>query len=304
LRLLLQILHNWLPVAAGGEFTVEANPRGLDQHRLSVLSQFGVNRISLGVQSFVDRELAWLERDHTVRDLDEVIPLVCQHFDHVSLDLIFASAGQSLADWTHSLQQALQHQVDHISTYGLTYEKGTTFWSRLRRGEVQVAPDALQRELYGQAMDRLALGGLTQYEISSFARPGCASRHNQVYWSGGSYWGFGPGAARYVSGWRETNHRSATTWMKRILSGASAVADRECLSTEDRARERLALGLRMCRGVCTEEFARDTGCTVTDLAGAEIEQHIQRGWLEPIESSIRLTREGRFMADSVIVDML
>ena len=304
LRQLMQIVCDWLPVSSGGELTVEANPGGFDQQRIDVLAEHGVNRISLGVQSFVDRELIGLERDHRVRDLNEVIPRVRKAFKNVSLDLMFATPGQSPADWVHSLREALRHQVDHISTYGLTYEKGTAFWSRLRRGTIQMAPDGLQRELYGHAMDLLADAGFEQYEISSFARLGYASRHNQVYWSGHSYWGFGPGAARYVDGWRETNHRSATTWMKRIRNGVSPIADRECLSVEDRARERLALGLRTCRGVCTDRFSRETGCDVMDLAGQEVEQHIRRGWLEWSDGSIRLTREGRFMADSVIVDML
>ncbi len=269
-----------------------------------MLLQSGVNRISLGVQSFVNRELAWLERDHTVEELDAVIPMVRRLFDNVSLDLIFGVGGQSLTDWTHSLQSALRSEVDHVSTYGLTIEKGTNFWSRQRRGDLQVASDELQRAMYAVAMDRLSAGGLTQYEISSFARPQYTSRHNQVYWSGDSYWGFGPGAARYVAGWRETNHRSTSTWIKRITNGESAIADREYLSIADRARERLVLGLRTCRGICSREFERETGCVLADLAGKEIEQHVGQGWLERCGSRIRLTRAGRFVADTVIGDML
>ena len=304
LQQLMQLLQTWLPLAPGGEMTVEANPRGLDHSRLQVLLDSGVNRISLGVQSFVDRELAWLERDHTVQDLDEVLPMVRRMFDNVSLDLIFGIGGQSLDDWNHSLQSALRSAVDHVSAYGLTIEKGTSFWSRQRRGDLQVASDELQRGMYAAAMDRLSAGGLTQYEISSFARPRYTSRHNQVYWSGDSFWGFGPGAARYLGGCRETNHRSTRTWIKRITGGESAIADRECLSTEDRARERLVLGLRTCRGVCSEEFEREMGCRLVDLAGKEIEQHVGQGWLERSGSRIRLTRAGRFVADSVIRDML
>ena len=304
LQQLMQLLQTWLPLAPGGEMTVEANPRGLDHSRLQVLLDSGVNRISLGVQSFVDRELAWLERDHTVQDLDEVLPMVRRMFDNVSLDLIFGIGGQSLDDWNHSLQSALRSAVDHVSAYGLTIEKGTSFWSRQRRGDLQVASDELQRGMYAAAMDRLSAGGLTQYEISSFARPRYTSRHNQVYWSGDSFWGFGPGAARYLGGCRETNHRSTRTWIKRITGGESAIADRECLSTEDRARERLVLGLRTSRGVCSEEFEREMGCRLVDLAGKEIEQHVGQGWLERSGSRIRLTRAGRFVADSVIRDML
>jgi oxygen-independent coproporphyrinogen-3 oxidase len=192
----------------------------------------------------------------------------------------------------------------HVSTYGLTFEKGTAFWSRRAHGRLQQAPDELERAMYAAAMDDLAEAGFEQYELSNFARPGRRCRHNETYWGGLSYYGFGPGAARYLGGRREINHRSVTTWLARVLSGKSPVGEIDELSPADRARETLVVGLRRARGVGRQEFHARTGFDLDAIAGRAIARHCATGLLERTADGIRLTREGRFLADTVVVDCL
>jgi oxygen-independent coproporphyrinogen-3 oxidase len=151
-------------------------------------------------------------------------------------------------------------------------------------------------------MDDLASAGFEQYELSNFARPQSRCRHNETYWAGESYFGFGPGAARYLAGRRETNHRSVTTWIARVVSGKSPVGDIDELSPADRARETLVVGLRRAQGVSRLEFRTQTGFELDEVAGDAIARHCASGLLELTTDGVRLTREGRFLADTIIVD--
>lgn len=305
LRKFLQLASTWFPSSVDGEFSVEANPADLTDEKIALLANAGVNRVSLGAQSFDAAALDVLERDHTPERIADVVrSLQAAGIENVSLDLIFGVPGQSLDSWQNSLRQAIELEPKHISTYGLTIEKGTAFWNRVAKDELRTLPDELERTMYAVAIDELSAAGFEQYELSNFARPGFACRHNQTYWQGEAYYGFGPGAARYLNGSRETNHRSVFTWLKRIEAGESAVMDSETLTPQDRAHERLALGLRMMAGIDLQEFRSSTGFTIEDLAGAAIEQHLENGLLEIHAGRLRLTREGRFVADTITVDML
>lgn len=301
---LLTIVLAWLPPVEGHEFTVEANPGGLDADRVAVLADHGVTRLSLGAQSFNTRKLKALERDHSPADIAAGVDLARRRLNSVSLDLIFGAPGESASAWQCDLEEALRLNTDHISTYGLTYERGTTFWGRRHRGELSQVDEELEREMYAAAIDTLSEAGFEHYEVSNFARPGHRCRHNEVYWSGWPYYAAGPGAARYVGGGREVNHRSTTTWIARVLAGESPVAQREQLSAEDRAREMLVFGLRRLEGVSREAFAHATGYTVDHLAGDALVRHVSRGLLEDSGDRVRLTREGLFVSDAIWPDFL
>lgn len=301
---LLQLVRRWFELRDGYEFSVEANPAGLGREKIAILADHGVNRVSLGVQSFDAAVLKTLERDHGAADVERAIDLLRPSIGNFSLDLIFGVPGQSLALWRGTLRRAIDLGPPHISLYGLTYEKGTSFWTRRLKGTLSPAPDDLERDMYAAAMDELGAAGFEQYELSNFARPGFRCRHNEVYWAGGPYYGFGPGAARYIGGRRETNHRSVTTWLRRVFAGQSPIADAEELSPEDRARETIVLGLRRGDGINRPDFREKSGFELDQLAGPAIARHVARGLLDDDGLRIRLTREGRFLADSVIVDFL
>jgi oxygen-independent coproporphyrinogen III oxidase len=304
LQRLMNLALRWFVPTAGAEFCVEANPAGLDDEKIAVLANAGVNRVSLGLQSFEPAILKLLERDHRRPEIVSAVERLRPRIANIGFDLIFGIPGQSVEVWRETLDEALSLAPTHLSTYGLTFEKGTTFYSRLTKGNLQRCEEESEREMYALAMDRLPQAGFEQYELSNFARPGFRSRHNEMYWRGLPFFGFGPGAARYIEGRRELNHRSVTTWIKRIQMGESPIADAEQLSPEDRARERIMLGLRRGGGIVVSEFESETGFDFRKLSPDALAQNLNRGLLEEIDGSIRLTREGRFVADSVIVDFM
>lgn len=302
---LMEIVLERIRPADGCEFSVEANPAGLTDEKIAVLAGAGVNRVSLGVQSFDSQALRILERDHGPDDVARVVDRLRRHgCDNISFDLIFAVPGQTLESWRETLRRAVELAPQHVSTYGLTFEKGTPFWSRLQKGQLRQADEELERSMYAAAMDELTAAGFAQYEISSFARPGFRCRHNLVYWQGRPYSGFGPGAARYVDGRREANHRSVLTWLKRIEAGQSPVAESESLSPEERSREVLVFGLRMTDGIDKRAFRQRTGFDVHQVADGAIDRFLQSDLLEETETHLRLTREGRFLADTVCADLV
>lgn len=296
---LLEFLTTHFQLQPGFELSVEANPVDITRDKLQVLQQFGINRISLGVQSFQAEKLKLLERDHTPDEAKRAIELSLSFIAKVSVDLIFGAPGESLSSWETDLHTLIATAPHHASTYGLTFEKGTQFWSRRNRGELIESDEDLSAEMYRVAIATLGTAGFEHYEISNFAKAGCRSTHNQVYWRGKEYFAFGPGASRYVGGERATNHRSTVTYVKRLLAGEDATAERDPIAHETRARERLVFGLRMLEGVSLEEFRSDTEFDAMELAGAAIEKYSKLGLLEFDKGRLRLTAQGLVISDSL-----
>ena len=218
-----------------GEFSIEANPDSLDADKIRVLADHGVTRVSLGAQSFSPAVLRALDRRHCPEETPRAVERVRSRIAQVSVDLIFGAPGQTLAEWRADLTQALTLEPDHISTYGLTYEKGTPLWKQRERGEVQSLDEDTELAMYQTAIDVLEAAGFEHYEISNFARPNRRCRHNETYWANEAYFGFGMGAARYVMRRRELNTRDLKTYMRRVLSGEAATFQSEELEPLERA---------------------------------------------------------------------
>jgi oxygen-independent coproporphyrinogen-3 oxidase len=299
LRRLFAVVGRWFPLVSGGELSVEANPADLNPAKAQVLAEAGVTRVSLGAQSFDKRKLSLLERDHTAETIAAAVNLARPVARSVSLDLIFGVPGETPGDWRCDLDAALALEPDHLSTYGLTFEKGTSFWSRLSRHELAQVEEDAERQMYELAIDRLTAGGFEHYEVSNFARPGQRCRHNEVYWLGGQYYAAGPGAARFIAGRRETNHRSTTTYIRRVLAGQSPVAESEQLGPEDAARERLVFALRRLEGIDAAEFAASTGYRIEDLVGDALRHLLDLRLLESAAGRLRLTRQGLLVSDAI-----
>jgi oxygen-independent coproporphyrinogen-3 oxidase len=302
-RLLLS-LRRWLPVESDGEFSVEANPGTLDAARIDLLAEFGVNRVSLGAQSFHPELLSVLERDHAPTDVPAAVDLIKSRIGTVSLDLIFAVPGQTLAQWRRDLHRALELQPDHMSTYGLTFEKGTRLWKQRRHGEVQALDEEGELAMYEEAMDTLERAGFEHYEISNFARPDKRCRHNQVYWANQAYYGFGVGAARYVQGRRELNTRDVQIYIRKALAGDSVTFQSERLVGEERARETIAIQLRRAEGIRRQEFQTQTGIDLDALVGETIERYAALGLLHNENGRVYLTRRGKCVADAVVRELI
>jgi oxygen-independent coproporphyrinogen-3 oxidase len=305
LERLLGMIRRWFPLATDGEWTVEANPGTLDEAKADVLAAGGVNRVSLGAQSFQPELLRVLERDHAPQEVARALDLVRPRFPRWSLDLIFGVPGSNPAQWADDLETALGWEPSHLSCYGLVYEKGTSLWQQWRAGRVHAVGEEVERAMYAHTIDRLESAGLAMYEISNFARPGHESRHNLVYWANDAYFGVGLGAARYLQGVRSVNTRDLPAYLRRAERGDPATGPTEALDPEGRARETAVLMLRRTTlGIERGDFRRRTGFDLDALAGPALQRHVARGWLADDGDHLRLTREGLFVADSVLCDLL
>lgn len=302
---LMTMTRRWLPLIEGGEWTVEANPGTLDAAKADAMAEAGVNRISLGAQSFQPRLLAALERDHAPEEVGAAVALVRERFPRWSLDLIFGVPGSTVEDWRADLEATLAFDPAHLSCYGLVYEKGTSLWKQREKGVVRPVDEEDERLMYELVMDRLERAGLLMYEISNYARPGHESRHNLVYWTNDAYWGLGLGAAQYAGGDRTVNTRDLQAYLRRIEAGQSATGPRERLEGEDHARETAMLMLRRTiLGVDRADFQRRTGFDLDAMLGPVIPRFVAEGLLEDDGQRVRLTREGRFLADRVLSEVV
>src|SRR5262249_18688511 len=245
-----------------------------------------------------------LERDHSPEEVPRAVDAIRRRIPEVSLDLIFGVPGQTLAAWDDDLSQALELQPAHVSTYGLTYERGTPLWKRQQQGMIRALDEDAELALYAHAIDRLEAAGFEHYEISNFALPGRRSRHNQVYWANDSHFGFGMGAARYVNGRRELNTRDFFTSIPKALAGESATVSSDTLFPEQRARETMAMQLRRSCGIDRAAFRQQTDFDLDLLAGEAIARHVDLGLLADNGERVYLTRQGKYVADAVITALL
>ncbi|MGV3486248.1 MAG: radical SAM family heme chaperone HemW [Planctomycetaceae bacterium] len=305
LERLFDSVDRWLPRAASAETTVEANPEDIDAAKLELLARRGVNRISLGVQSFSPAKLQILQRSHTLQSASMAIEQSAQMIGNVSIDLIFGAPQETPEHWRNDLVTALRLPIQHLSTYALTFEKGTSFWTERRRGNLGSECEDDELEMYQDAIRYTAAAGLTHYEISSFARESFRCRHNMAYWYGRGWFAFGPGAASFVDGHRTVNHRSTTTYLQKILvRGQSPIAEREAITPQQYACELAAFGVRLIDGVDLAAIHEESGIDVARLRHQEIERCEQLGLIEIQAGRIRLTAQGILMADSVATALL
>ncbi len=302
-QLLRLVRHAAERCPAAAEFTVEVNPGQVDGELLLCLRKAGINRLSIGAQSFIQRELDFLGRGYSI---DCIGPVVRQArtagFDNISLDLIFAVSGSCLETWKHNLRAAVALAVDHISAYSLTYEDRTPLGRDVAAGLVEPVDEDTDRAMYELTIDELTQAGMDQYEISNFARHGFECRHNLNYWANGSYAGIGPGAASYLKGTRSTNVADIEKYVLAITNGASAVESSETLPDRQRACETAVLNLRRRCGIDLAEFRSRTGFDAMELFAEPIRTYREQGLIEQNGGRVFLTREALGIADAILCD--
>ena len=221
-----------------------------------------------------------------------------------AVDLMFAAPGESLEQWRNDLQEVLRLRPDHISTYGLTYDKGSAFWGRLHAGRLTTVGEEPELRMYLEARHRLIDAGYEHYEVSNFALPGQRCRHNLAYWQGASYWGFGAGAARFMALERQVNHRSTLQYLRRIEAGRDPTAESECLEPVERRRERLVFGLRMLEGVSWDQVNQKAWQACDPFVSRQVAQLEQQGALLREGGRLRLTEAGLVLSDAVASRLL
>jgi len=304
LRRLFDILHTRLRALPGAEVTIEANPGDVTASLATAAVACGTTRVSLGGQSLDATTLAALDRDHTPDDVRQAVDILLDRGLAVSVDLMTAAPGQTLADVDRDLDALVALGTQHLSVYCLTWEKGTQFESLSRRGMLRPADESLERSMLELTIDRLEAAGFEHYEVSNFARRGGRCQHNETYWDCQPWEAFGPGAARFDGRERITNHRSTTTWMRRVLGGADFTGDSETMTPLQAAQERVVLGLRRRDGLRREAFLKASGFALDDVAGASIRRWIARGLATDDGQQVRLTREGMLVSDGLWAEVL
>lgn len=287
-----------LPLAPGAEITVEANPETVDAGLLAVLRDAGVNRVSIGAQSFRGEVLVRLGRAHTAeRTRRSVADARAAGFDNISLDLIFGAPGESEEQWRSTLEEAVALEPAHVSCYALTIEPGTAFGAAVASGRMPPPDEDEGAAKYEIALDLLSGAGYEHYEISNWARPGRASRHNLVYWTQGDYAGLGAGAHSHRDGVRSWNRKLPREYLERPRA---ARAGEESLDAATRAEEWLQLRLRLTEGVGRAEAERRLGRPL----GPALEVLCGAGLVEPRADRILLTRRGLLLQQEVCLRLL
>ena len=293
---LLQHVKQLFGLRPDAEVTTEANPETLDAAYLDALLAAGINRLSMGMQSASPHVLRVLDRVHTPGRALEMAKLAhACGFTDVSLDLIYGTPGESLADWETSLSAALSVEPEHLSAYALIVEDGTALARRIRHGELPMPDDDDLADKYLLTEEALTAAGLENYEISNWAKPGHEARHNIAYWTGANWWGIGPGAHSHVGGVRWWNVRHPRSYADRLAVNQSPGQVREVLSDEDRRVERVLLELRLASGLPVD--------VLTPTERARLPQLRDRG-LIVAGDPIRLTLPGRLLADGIVRELL
>jgi oxygen-independent coproporphyrinogen-3 oxidase len=297
---ILAAIRDEFGLAPGAEVTTEANPDSVSAELLAALREDGFTRMSFGLQSTAPHVLRVLDRTHTPgRAVGAVTDALAAGFEHVNVDLIYATPGESEADFAASLEAATSSGADHVSAYSLIVEDGTRLASRIRRGELPDVDDDVAADRYLQAEEALSSAGMTWYEVSNWARPGGECRHNLAYWRGDDWWGVGPGAHAHVGGVRWWNVRHPSAYAERIGAGRSPAQAREVLAGDDRRVEDVLLRVRLREGLPLERLT-ERGAAVARGAVAD-------GLAEAAaydEGRLVLTLRGRLLADALVRDLV
>ena len=293
-------IHDRFRVAPRAEITVEANPETVTIPKLKRLRGLGVDRISIGVQSFSPEILLTLGRRHTADRAGKAFASAREAgFRNVNLDLMFGVPGQSAADWADTLERAVALDPEHLSVYGLTIESGTEYARLAEQGVLDLPDEGRHTDLYFKALDRLSGAGYQQYEISNLAKPGFACRHNVSCWKGGDYLGLGPSAHTRMDGRRLANARGLADYLRAMDGRGDATDMDETLSVDERIHEYILLSLRSVDGLDTRQFRDRYGDDAMNARDPAIHALAGEGLLAKRGPRLCLTRRGLALADSV-----
>ena len=297
---LFTLIHEHIPLKYVKEFSSEANPDELTLEKMQLMRKFGVNRLSMGVQTFNQDLLKILGRTHSNDHVYKVIEYAKEtNFPSISIDLMYGLPNQTMEQWKESLQEAFKLKIPHISAYSLLVEPKTIFYNLLSKGKLSLPGEDLEAEMYGFLMDEMKANGYHQYEISNFSHKGKASEHNLLYWNNDEYVGLGAGAHGYVNGIRYSNHGPLKKYMQQLDLGEKPIMMQKEVTYEEKMEEEMFLGLRKNKGVSLTVFQQKYGKTLHEVYGKEIEELIQKGLVSLEDDHISLTTRGRFVGNEV-----
>jgi putative oxygen-independent coproporphyrinogen III oxidase len=297
---MLDAIRDQFGLTAGAEVTTEANPDSVNPESLDVLRSAGFTRISFGMQSVATNVLQVLERTHTPgRAMQAVREAQAAGFEHVNVDLIYGTPGETRDDFARSLDAAISSGADHVSAYSLIVEDGTRLAGKVRRGEIADVDDDVAADRYVQADQALTSAGLDWYEVSNWAKPGGECRHNLAYWRSDDWWGIGPGAHSHIAGTRWWNVRHPSAYGDRIAADLSPAQAREILTNEQQRDEQILLAIRLKEGLVAAGLLAEQ-LTVVDTATNN--GLVDGDWAQT--GRVTLTQKGRLLADRLAIDLL
>lgn len=293
LQRILRTVQRCFPLATGAEFSVEANPGTVDAAYLAGILAAGANRLSLGVQSFNDGLLQRIGRIHTAEQARQAVSMArTAGFKNVSLDLMYGLPGQTLADLAASVAEAADLQPQHISIYGLQVEEKTVFFRQQQQGRLQLPDEAAAEAMYDYMTGELPRRGFFRYEISNFARPGFASRHNLGYWQDVPYLGLGAAAHSYWAGRRQENTADIAVYIRQVMEGELPAHEEEPAARSLHMEEFCFLALRTVQGIDRQKFVEKFGCTLESVYAPILTDMRAKGLLTVDDAGVRLTKRG------------
>ena len=302
LRLLLDEVNSSFSVVADPEITLEANPDDLSPEYINDLQKLGFNRLSIGVQSFLDDELTLMNRAHNGIQALSSVEHAKKRFDNVSIDLLFGNPNTTLGDWKRNLDYALQLEVPHISSYALTLEPKTALERFVDKGVVSLLDEGVVEAQFHHLVDTLTLAGYDHYELSSFSKPGYHSLNNTGYWQGKTYLGIGPSAHGFDGNQRYWNVSNNASYLKQIAK-EELPQTIEKLSVVDRYNESIMIGLRASWGVSLQAMENDLGLRYRQHLEKQAKRFVDEGLLHIENNALKTTRKGAFLADGISADL-
>jgi oxygen-independent coproporphyrinogen-3 oxidase len=305
LECLLKGLRKFLPFVEGNEFTIETNPLDLTKEKLSVIREYGVNRLSLGAQVFDDNLLRKIGRRHTIKDIVQTLEMLQgENFKNISLDLIYALPNQTMKSFKETLDMALSFTLPHYSLYPLILENHTIFVNRIKGSKLTLPNEDLAADMFELAVDYMYHYGLKQYEISNFAKPKFESQHNLRYWNNEHYFGFGAGAAGYIGNIRYKNHGPIQPFLASLKKFKLPIVKQEKLSLQNQMEEEMFLGLRKISGVSKQHFLEKFGISFSEIYGEISKKLIECGLLCDNGRYIALSKKGMLIGNIVFEKFL
>jgi oxygen-independent coproporphyrinogen-3 oxidase len=297
---LFKIINEHFSIDNAGEFTVEANPNTLTKENLGLMLARGVNRLSLGVQSFSDRVLQSLGRAHNAEQARKAfIAAKSIGFENIGVDLIYGIPGQTVLEWEETLNAVISMHPEHVSVYSLSLDEGSTFLRDFEAGRFTLPGEEIVAQMYERAALKLRFAGYGRYEISNFSLPGRECRHNVNYWERGEYLGLGPGAWSFLSGQRYANIANIPEYVRRLSGGMKPVDVHECVDASSAAREIVLLGLRTMKGIDLAWFDQEYGHTLLQQLEKNAAPLEQAGLLLVTGGRMKLTDRGILVSDEV-----
>lgn len=301
---LIDNMRKSFEIAPNAEITLEANPDDLDKSKIKSLASIGINRLSIGLQSFSDADLKLLNRSHTAGQSSDAVKRAQDlGFENITIDLIYGIPSSGQTQWTKNVQTAIELQVPHISAYSLTVEERTVLHHQVQTQALELIPDSDHIAQYFHLGELLDAAGIEQYELSNFAKPGFRSHHNSAYWKGLPYLGLGPSAHSFLAPVRNWNVANNAHYLKKVFANESPVENTEFLSPMDQLNEYLMTQLRIVEGLDIARMRSEWKFDILEQEYEVIQEAIENGWMRQSESHLALTRSGFMVSDQIIRDL-